>query len=59
MYRCVLILALSGAAAACATTQEKIAEKERECVTQPEEATGTRVESQTVCRQAPGDESAE
>ena len=59
MYRCVLVLASCGAAAACATPQEKVAEKKQVCVTETEEATGTRVESETVCREVPADDSAE
>ena len=50
MFRSVLVLALSGAVVACATPQATTAEKE--CVTETEDATGTRLETSTVCQPA-------
>ena len=54
MKRMGLVLALCGTVAACATTQQTTAEN-RECVDQIEESTGSRVESNRVCRPAEAD----
>jgi hypothetical protein len=54
MIKQTLALALTGAAMACATPQTSMVEKE-ECITVPENATGSRVESTTVCQPASPD----
>ena len=54
MYRSSLVLALYGTLAGCATTQAQTAEKQ-ECVTEVEETTGSRVESNTVCQTQQGE----
>ena len=50
MSKLVIAIAACGALAACATAQTDSAEaQERNCVSQTEEATGSRVESTKVC----------
>ena len=51
MYKRVSVLAFSLVAAACTTPQTATAEKQI-CTNEPVEATGTRVETETVCRPA-------
>lgn len=51
MYKCGLVLALSGIVAACATSQTQTTQ-EKVCVPESEEATGSRVQTHTVCRPA-------
>lgn len=50
MFRHVLVLAVLGSVSACATTPQTA---ERDCITEPEESTGSRVEASKVC--APSD----
>lgn len=51
MYKRGLVFAFSSILAGCATAQTETAQKQV-CVTETEEATGTRVETETVCRPA-------
>lgn len=51
MYKQGLVLAFAGIIAGCATPQTETA-KEQVCVTQTEEATGSRVQTHTECRPA-------
>jgi hypothetical protein len=51
MYKRTLLLSLCLAASACATPQTEAAEKQV-CTTEPVEATGSRVETNTECRPA-------
>ena len=51
MYKRTLLLAFSLAPSACATPQTDTATKQV-CTSEPVEATGSRVEADTVCRPA-------
>lgn len=51
MYKCGLVIAFSGMLAACATSQTETAQ-EKVCVSEAEEATGSRVQTNNVCRPA-------
>jgi hypothetical protein len=53
MLRFGLVLAVCGAVAGCATTQNT-AEAQQECVAEVEESTGSRLETNKVCTPAPG-----
>lgn len=48
MYKRSLVLAFSGIVAACATPQTETTQ-EQVCVTESEEATGSRVQTHTKC----------
>lgn len=51
MYKLGLVIAFSSVLAGCATAQPQTAQKQV-CVTESTEATGSRVETETVCRPA-------
>lgn len=51
MYKCGLVIAFSGMLAACATSQTQTAQ-EKVCVSEAEKATGSRVQTNNICRRA-------
>ena len=53
MFRVGLVV-LCFTVAGCATTEEQRAAQAQECVGEVEESTGSRVETNKVCKPAPG-----
>ncbi len=53
MLRFGLVLAVCGAVAGCATTQNT-AEAQQECVAEVEESTGSRLETNRICKPGEG-----